>query len=930
MNATEDVPRDSNGVAQPPEPGGAARLAQALEAYRTLLEAGARPDRAEFLARYPEIAAELAECLSGLEFVHAVAPALSGAAAEGTARDPGADVGPGVPLGDFRILREVGRGGMGVVYEAEQLSLGRRVALKVLPFAATMDPRQLQRFHNEARAAAGLHHTNIVPVYAVGCERGVHYFAMQFIDGRTLAEFIDQQQGAVPSQVPTAAEGEAAAASATTVPPAAQATSGVPRDAAYFRRVAEWGIQAAESLDYAHSLGVVHRDVKPANLLVDGSGRLWVTDFGLAQVQSDARLTLTGDLVGTLRYMSPEQALAKRVVIDHRTDIYSLGATLYELLTLQPAYCGNDRHELLRQIAFEEPIPPRRLNRRIPAELETIVLKALEKNPQDRYATAQELADDLRHWLDDRPIQARRPTVARRLAKWARRHKAVVSVGCGVAAAALVVLLLGLLWHNAQLGEAAERERNLRADAEARREDAVAKRDMARRAVDKMYTQVAERLLEQEPQQTRLQREFLEEALRFYQELAQNVGDDPAPQFDVAVAYRRMGNLYRALGRHKESEEAFGKANAMLERLTEHFPARPEYRRELATSCMDLGNMLMNTGRVADAESVTRKAIGITEQLMAEFPDESAHQDRLAGSCSNLGLILSGMMGGRARPREAEDVLRRAVRTYEKLAAEFPDEPGYRHTLGNALNNLAMLRGFFQGDPKEARRLAERAIVEQEAARKQRPRHPRVRQSLHNHLTVLADLLDGSGEAEEALKVTRRAVDGQEKLAADWPDVPLYSRNLADAYQKLALRLADRNPQEAEAVVLRAVAIQEKLIHENPQINVYRGMLAYMQLTLGRARYRAGNWPGALAALQESQKLPGADAGIRAACCLFLAMTHWRLGHEKEARDWFGQAVARVEKDRPRDEGLKRLRAEADALLSGKQVPQSLPEPTAK
>jgi WD40 repeat protein len=313
---------------------------------------------------------------------------------------------------------------MGVVYEAEQVSLGRRVALKVLPFAATMDPRHLQRFHNEARAAAGLHHTNIVPVYGVGCERGVHYYAMQFIDGRTLADVIAQHQ-AVSSDVPTTAEVQAAA-SAPTAPPAAQATSAAPRDAAYFRRAAEWGIQAAEALDCAHSLGVVHRDVKPANLLVDGTGRLWVTDFGLAQVQSDSRLTMTGDLVGTLRYMSPEQALAKRVVIDHRTDVYSLGVTLYELLTLKPAYPGQDRQELLRQIAFEEPKAPRRVNKAIPAELETIVLRALEKNPAERYATAQDLADDLRRWLEDRPIQARRPSRTQRVRKWARRNPALL------------------------------------------------------------------------------------------------------------------------------------------------------------------------------------------------------------------------------------------------------------------------------------------------------------------------------------------------------------------------------------------------------------------------------------------------------------------------------------------------------------------------
>src|SRR5205085_1769628 len=156
------------------------------------------------------------------------------------------------------------------------------------------------------------------------------------------------------------------------------------------------------------------------------AGRLWVTDFGLAQVQSDARLTMTGDLVGTLRYMSPEQALAKRVVIDHRTDVYSLGATLYELLTLRPAYGGSDRQELLRQIAFEEPKAPRRVNKAIPAELEAIVLKAMEKNPQERYATAKELADDLRRWLDGRLIRARRPTPVQRAQKWLRRHPAVV------------------------------------------------------------------------------------------------------------------------------------------------------------------------------------------------------------------------------------------------------------------------------------------------------------------------------------------------------------------------------------------------------------------------------------------------------------------------------------------------------------------------
>jgi hypothetical protein len=202
--------------------------------------------------------------------------------------------------------------------------------------------------------------------------------------------------------------------------------------------VAELGEQAAQALDHAHQAGIVHRDVKPGNLLLDGSGRLWVTDFGLAHVQhGEASLTMTGDLVGTLRYMSPEQALAKRVPIDHRTDVYSLGATLYELLTLRPAFQGSDRQELLRQIAFEEPPPPRRLDKAVPVELETIVLKALEKNPVERYATAQELADDLQRFLDHKPIRARRTGVVQRVRKWYRRHPAAVAT-----AVALLILML--------------------------------------------------------------------------------------------------------------------------------------------------------------------------------------------------------------------------------------------------------------------------------------------------------------------------------------------------------------------------------------------------------------------------------------------------------------------------------------------------------
>jgi serine/threonine protein kinase/WD40 repeat protein len=496
MNATEYIapqtpaPRPGAPDAPLPSPDDP-RVVLALEQYSAALKAGQRPDRNEFLARYPEIATALSDCLEALEFVQAAAPLLQGDAGGQTSAASAAseDFYPGGPLGDYRIVREIGRGGMGVVYEAVQISLIRRVALKVLPFAATLDAKHLQRFKNESLAAAQLHHQNIVPVYGVGCERGVHYYAMQFIDGQTLAAMIaglrrlagldrtdlavsttavgplisalasgrwqPPQEGSGGSQPPSAhtplrpdskrvgTSGRPHAAAA----PAA--TAHLPKDRstvtspAFFRTAANLGVQAALALEHAHQVGVVHRDVKPANLLVDGRGNLWITDFGLAHCQSQAGLTVTGDLLGTLRYMSPEQALAQRIGIDHRTDIYSLGATLYELLTLEPLFGGSDRQALLRQIAFEEPKPPRRWNKRVPAELETIVLKALEKAPDDRYATASALADDLGRFLKDESILAKRPSRMQRARKWARRNPSVVRTALVALALLLVTIAVG-------------------------------------------------------------------------------------------------------------------------------------------------------------------------------------------------------------------------------------------------------------------------------------------------------------------------------------------------------------------------------------------------------------------------------------------------------------------------------------------------------
>lgn len=407
-------------------------------------------------------------------------------------------------LGDFRLIREIGRGGMGVVYEAEQMSLGRRVALKTLPMAGLLNERQLQRFKNEAHAAALLHHPHIVPVHSIGIDRGVHFYAMQYVDGFNLGVLLEALRRespkyaaarhlARPQPVLLDASGGDSISLGDTTPysrdadradkvshrPTIQPVAGnkptlstdsfgqfitdrQTKQVDYFRRVAKLVAEAAGALGFAHDQGVVHRDVKPTNLMVDVRGRLWVTDFGLARLDTDATLTVSGDVVGTLRYMSPEQAAGKRGLVDHRTDIYSLGVTLYELLALEPPFSDEDRKTILPRIASEEPVPVRQLNSRIPIDLETIVLKAMAKEPSERYATAVEMADDLQRFLDQRPILASRPTAFERALKWVRRHRAsavtLLSLG-GVFSIVTASLTILLLLQNERLASVAREAR---------------------------------------------------------------------------------------------------------------------------------------------------------------------------------------------------------------------------------------------------------------------------------------------------------------------------------------------------------------------------------------------------------------------------------------------------------------------------------------
>jgi serine/threonine protein kinase len=589
------------------------RLIQAVREYQEALEAGRPIDRTELLARHPDLAADLADCLDGLEMLHAVPGDPTSTSGRRRSRSGrGGLTGLtdlSAPLGDFRIIREIGRGGMGVVYEAEQLSLGRRIALKVLPFALTLDSRQLQRFKNEARAAAHLHHTHIVPVYSVGCERGVHFYAMQLIEGQTLADLITglrRQNGLEPSTTARDAVGPAdqpttdypspprpSARVATTVVAARSSRSTMVEGggSAFFRKVAELGIQAAEALEHAHQVGVLHRDIKPGNLLLDVNGHLWVTDFGLAQLQNDAALTIAGELVGTLRYMSPEQAKARRGLVDHRTDVYALGATLYELLTLHPIFDGRDREELLRQIAFEEPIPPHRLRKSLPADLETIVLKAVSKQPEDRYASAQELADDLRRFLDHKPIRARRPSLRERVVRWSMRHRTTVT------AALLLLLLATVGFATSTLLIAAEKtktDRAYRAErqqhnrAEQQRKEAEEQRDKAdknyreARNMLSRFTQISMEDLARVPAAQNVQRKMLELALEYYEGFIDRHENDPAVRLELVDDSLRVAELLDRMGQRVAAVAFLERAEQGQEALLRQKPNDSEEQERLA------------------------------------------------------------------------------------------------------------------------------------------------------------------------------------------------------------------------------------------------------------------------------------------------------------------------------------------------------------
>ena len=528
--------------------------------FSTALREGSNPSIAEFAERVPEMREQAVALLQSIVMFEQVSQQEDSRhrldRSNSRFKQRHLDV-----LGDFKIIREIGRGGMGIIYEAEQLSLKRRVALKVLGPNVADSQKQLDRFRRESEAIARLHHTNIVPVFGIGTEEGVHYFAMQLIDGKPLS---------------------------------------TPPDLS-FQEIARIGMQAASALAYAHEHGVLHRDIKPSNLLLDVNGELWVTDFGLAKLTDSNELTQDGDIMGTLKYMAPEQLDGRS---DARTDVYALGLTLYELATHQPAF--DNSKSLADRIRDYDIVKPRTINPAIPRDLETIILKATARDSHARYHSAFEMGEDLRCFIDDRPIAARRESATERLGRWMRRNPAVagsLALTLLVLVATSVISGLGYWTTQQALGKAetAGKAAVLARDAaEKSRAQAEANLNVATTAFDAIFDNVAKRGVPQalalnvnplegetvtdntavqfdaphfESRLTTADTALLTNLLSFYREFAKQNTEDAKLQTRIARAYRRSGQIQQRLG---EIDEAIASYDVALTILVEQLQSRPE------------------------------------------------------------------------------------------------------------------------------------------------------------------------------------------------------------------------------------------------------------------------------------------------------------------------------------------------------------------
>lgn len=823
-------------------------------------------------------------------------------------------------LGDFRIIREIGRGGMGVVFEAEQQSLGRRVALKVIAGSSAGSANGVRRFRREAEAAARLHHTNIVPVYGVGHENDYHFYAMQIIDGVGLDVVLNVLAGRLPqgaaagiasgsadstedspslaaaievaaalrdgaSSLPggpanAGGESRSPAGQDTVNPPAAApaARSAGPAPALlgarYWKSVARIGADVASALDYAHAHGVLHRDVKPSNLLLDLEANVWIADFGLARHVGSDRLTRTGDVFGTLRYMAPEQFDG---ATDHRSDIYSLGLTLYELLTLQPAFGEARQGRLIHQKTQGLLARPRSCNPAIPRDLETIVLKACATRPADRYQSAAELGADLRRFSDDRPVAARPAGPVERLWRWCRRNPAI-ALSSGMAIALLITTAVVAVVGNFHIRAAlagAEQARSEALKSQARAENNL---NLAIEAFESIIDNIAVRgvpqslELEYDTQNAPRFETVLSEAdadllgklLAFYEQFAdQNLGEADL-RARTAAAHHRIGQIHQRLGHFDEAKASYQGALSIYGELLGESPPPVDLAVAKARVQNDYGELLSAFMQPPDeiTEQHLRSVALLSSQpaataVLPAVRFELARSHELAGSAffrsqiRELGIPPSGgpppADGGRPPEGRETPPGERPPGDWEPPPGDWPPPPGSEPAGerfagppprpgemgpgpgpgGNGPQGPRGPREFSEYHLTQALQLAS-GLVEED---RQNPQYRLLLGRIQRHRLVHLLMSSRWDDARASFDAARGIF---QQLVADDPQQPLYLLELADILSLASARLSPMSDAEAEGYLNQAIGYALQLTNAFPNVVQYQALLASSYRNLAR------------------------------------------------------------------------------------------------
>ncbi len=758
-----------------------------VEEYRARTRWGDRPDHGIYAARFPEQAtAILAAFARAAQLDSTVDHGSAARSADSDRTSPGEKAPAWAER--YELIDLHGSGGLGRVWRAYDHDLERDVALKEIRPALARDPRVRARFLREARLTGRLEHPSIVPVHELRgrSESEPLYYIMRLVKGRTLAEAAisyHKERGA----------GRAGSIE--------------------FRALLGALVSISNAIAFAHARGVIHRDLKGPNVVLGEFGEVLVLDWGLARATrrpDDAGSesspsgavspdspgdTAPGELLGTPSYMAPEQAGGQTDKIDQRTDVYGLGAILYEILTGRPPYVGPGAEDVLAQVRKGAPVRPRAIAPNTPRALEAVCLKAIARQPSERYPSAATFAADLERWLADEPVSAWREPALVRLGRWGRRHKPLAAAVLALLVTATIALATGYVL--------VSREKD-RADLRSRQ---------ARRAVDEMYTQVAERWLADQPRMQAIQREFLEKALRFYEEFARERSSDPAVRRGVGLAQRHVGDIQSRLGDHGQAEQAYRRAIAMQQALADNTPGNLDHRADLAVSHNNLGFELVALSRPDEAEAAYRHAIEIQEKLVAtrESPE---FRSALAQSWGNLGDLYRSI----GKMRDAEQAFEQSLNLNRALAAGKPADLERQRDLASSLVSIGLVQENSRRPDEAVARLREaldlqNRIVASPAAR------PDYRMELANSETHIGRVLKSVGRLNEAEQALTSARNILERLVADYPDVPRYRMELVANLNSLALLLRDNGkPTDAELVYRRAIERQQELVERYPEL----------------------------------------------------------------------------------------------------------------